>query len=320
MILVIGNSGSYETSAFNIVLSSLRDRGHEAVLFKQDKCLESDNLLFKAINGIISYFVIIDGKRYSINDFSGIWYMHPHLPLELLNFEPSEYRQLIHRQFDTLRQAVQIIFRNKKWLNDPIAIQIAENKLYQLLIAAKIGFSIPDTITTSNPDEVRHFYKKYNGKIITKLLAASPVIDRVIYTNKVSSDHMSKIDSVKQSPAIFQEMIPKLFEIRITVVGKKIFPIKIYSQSDKQTSLDWRRKPLLNDFAVKMEPMVLPKEIRRKIFILMEELSLQFGCIDMIVTPNNDYVFLEINPNGQWCFIQLKTGVQIAEAIADLLV
>lgn len=121
------------------------------------------------------------------------------------------------------------------------------------------------------------------------------------------------------SPSIFQPVIPKAYELRITVVGKKIFAAKIYSQDDVETALDWRRKPKLNDFAVKMEQTKLPVKAESKIFAFMKEIGLKFGCIDMIVTPEGEYIFLEINPNGQWYFVQLKTEVQIAKEIAKLL-
>lgn len=154
---------------------------------------------------------------------------------------------------------------------------------------------------------------------MVKLLAVSPILNKVIYTNKITPKYLEQIELIKMSPAIFQEIIPKSCELRITVVGDKIFPVKIYSQEDEFTALDWRKKPSLNDFNVKMEPVGLPSSVEKSIYSLMNKLSLQFGCIDMIVTPNGDYVFLEINPNGQWYFVQLKTGVEIAKSIADLL-
>lgn len=320
MILAIGNSCVYEVSAFNAVFEILKKRGHDAILFKQDKCLEGEFLTFEVKNGQPRYYLAADGKRYDINKFSAIWYLKPHLPKELLNYPIAEYRQLINRQFYAMREAIWTIFQNKRWVNDPWAVQKSENKIFQLQAASKIDFKIPDTIITSDPETVRNFYKNHQENIAVKLLAVSPIPDKVIYTNKVTSEYLEQIESIKMSPAIFQEIIPKSCELRITVVGDKIFPIKIYSQEDKETALDWRRKPLLNDFEVKMEPCELPQLVTKQIRSLMKTLDLRFGCLDMIITPKGEYVFLEINPNGQWYFAQLKTGVKIAEAIADLLV
>jgi glutathione synthase/RimK-type ligase-like ATP-grasp enzyme len=319
MILAIGNSGSFEVAAFTLVVDALKQRGQDALLFKQDKCLEGEYLIFEVCGGIPHYYIIIDGRRYNIDDFSAIWYLKPHLPKELLEYKPVEHRSFISRQFEEMRRALWSLFRYKKWLNDPWAMLIAENKLYQLQIATLAKFSIPETIITSDPNEIRAFYEKNNGDIIVKLLAVSPIPNKVIYTNRVTPEHMRQIDSIKMSPSIFQAYIKKDYELRITVVGDKIFPVKIHSQECEDTAIDWRRKPKPNDFEAKMEPVLLPDKIEENIRNLMGLLSLKFGCIDMIVTPDGEYVFLEINPNGQWYFVQLESGLQIAEAIAELL-
>lgn len=320
MILAIGNSGVYEVDAFRLVFESLEKRGQKAILFKQDKCLEGEFLVFEIINGMVEYKIVVDGEIYSINDFSAIWYMKPHLPFKLLRFEPAEYRSFINNQFRSMRVALWSLFKEKKWLDDPWAIERAENKIVQLHVATKVAFRVPETIVTSDPDRVRNFYHKHDENIIVKLLSGSPMVDKVLYTNKVKESDLKRIDALKTSPSIFQECIDKDYELRITVVGNKIFAAKIYSQEDTDTTLDWRRKPKLNDFNVKMEPVVLPTSIEAKIYAYMKAIDLRFGCIDMIVDKNGDYIFLEINPNGQWYFIQLQTEQKISEAIADLLV
>ncbi len=212
-----------------------------------------------------------------------------------------------------------MIFRHKKWLDNPWNVQIAEDKLFQLKCAMQIGFNIPETLATSDPIRIKNFYEKHNGNVVVKALSASPIVDHVLYTNKLTNKDIAQIDSVKMSPSIFQVYVSKKYELRITVVGNKIFPVKIYSQGDEATSLDWRRKPKLNDFDVKMEQTTLPIKIERYIHCYMKLINLRYGCIDMIVTENDEYVFLEINPNGQWYFVQLHTEAQIAKAISELL-
>jgi len=319
MILAIGNSGSYEFSAFNVVLAELKNKGQEAVLFKQDKCLDGEYLVFETINGRVNYRVVIDGADYDIEDFSAIWYMKPHLPIKLMQFEPAEYRQFIQNQFRVMRTSLWSVFQHKKWIDDPWAIEKAENKIYQLTMARKARLAFPDTLVTSDPVRVKAFYKKYGSNIIIKLLGASPRENKVLYTNVVTDEHLDNLDTVKMSPSIFQARIPKAYELRISIVGEEIFPVKINSQGDDLTSLDWRRKPKLNDFDVKMEQTSLPKNIEESLKRFMKILGLRFGCIDMIVTPSGDYVFLEINPNGQWYFVQLHTEAEISKALAGLL-
>lgn len=132
MILVIGNAGVYEWEAYSAVKHALQCRGHEAVLFRQDHCLENDFLTFLSEKSLFKCYVMIDGRKYDVDDFSGIWYLRPHLPRALLEYEPVEHRPFLEQQFKSMRQALWVIFRDKKWLNDPWLMSIAENKSYQL--------------------------------------------------------------------------------------------------------------------------------------------------------------------------------------------
>ena len=318
-ILAIGNSGTYEVEAFKLVEKKLVAMGHQVVLFRQDLCLENDFLTFEVESGQSAYYIIVDGMVYRADDFSAIWYMHPRLPKELLEIEPAEIRPFAKKQFHSMRQGLWCIFRGKKWINDPWNANIAENKIWQLTLASKIGFLVPGTIVTSDPKRVTTFYEAHPEEIVVKLLGVSPLIGRVIYTNIVTSEYLHQIQSVKFSPAIFQTLVQKSHELRIKVVGNQIFPAKIYSQEDPKTSVDWRTQPEVNDFDVKMEQTILSQEIENKIFELMRRLGLRYGCIDMAITPTGECVFLEINPSGQWYFVQLKTEMKIAEALAGLL-
>ncbi|WKZ26843.1 MAG: hypothetical protein QY311_01665 [Candidatus Paceibacterota bacterium] len=321
MILAIGNSGIHEVEAFQSVVTALQSRGvNKVVLFRQDKCLESDFLVYQANATGVRYDVVIDSTPYCIDDFTGIWYLKPHLPKELLLLEPGEYRQMVNRQFQEMRHALRTLFRDKKWVNDPWAEAIAENKLLQLKVATDLGFSIPPTLVTSDPDRVRAFFYQQSGGVIMKLLAPAMIMNNVMYTNRLSEEALAGIDRIKQAPAIFQGYVEKAYELRITVVGDKIFAAKIDSQVDPETAVDWRRKPRLNDTDLKMSSVTLPSDVEARLFKLVAKLGLRFGCIDMIVSPSGDYIFLEINPNGQWYFVQLRTQARIAEAIADLLV
>lgn len=319
MILAIGNSGAYEVEAFKMVLKELEIKGKKVVFFEQDKCLNGEYLVFQTKNSRADYYIIVDGKEYNIDDFFSIWYLKPHLDDRLRKYQPIEYRQFINKQFWAMRSALWSIFKDKKWIDDPWSIQKAENKLYQLTCATKAGLKIPDTIVTSDPERIRKFFYEHNRNIIIKMLYASPIVDKVIYTNVVTEKQIKDTEKIRICPSIFQECIKKSYELRITVVGTEIFPVKIYSQEDPDTSLDWRKKPKLNDFEVKMEQTILPENIVKQIRDFMNILGLRFGCIDMIVNENNEYVFLEINPNGQWLFLQLRAEVQIAKAIANLL-
>ena len=320
MILAIGNSECLETEAYQQVRTCVHARGSDMVLFKQNKCLDGEYLVFQMRNGKPAYVLIIDGKEYPAEGFSSVWYMHPTLPKQLLTYEPETYRTFISTQFLEMRRALWSLLRDRKWLNDPWQAAEAESKIVQLVHAGKAGFRTPETVITSDPERVKRFYEESGGRLIVKTLGFSPIPDHVIYTNEVTPERMNAIDSVKLAPSIFQARVLKEYELRVTVVGERVFPVRIASQEDELTALDWRAKPKLNDFEVRMEPVELPEDICQRILAFMRRMGLRYGCLDIIVTPSGEYVFLEVNPNGQWYFVQLRTGVNIAEAIAEALV
>ena len=93
-------------------------------------------------------------------------------------------------------------------------------------------------------------------------------------------------------------------------MGNNIFPVEVESKSN----IDWRKTK------ISLKEHDLPESIKEKCFQIVKKLGLRYGCIDMIITPENEYVFLEINPNGQWSFVEERTGMPIGKAIAHLLV
>jgi glutathione synthase/RimK-type ligase-like ATP-grasp enzyme len=111
--------------------------------------------------------------------------------------------------------------------------------------------------------------------------------------------------------------VPKRFELRVTVVGEQVFAAEIHSQQTNRTRVDWRRYDLSHTPHL---PHALPEHVQVKCVELVRRLGLCYGAIDLILTPDGRYVFLEINPSGQYMWIEERTGLPISEAVANLLV
>ncbi|MEX0910336.1 MAG: ATP-dependent carboxylate-amine ligase, partial [Candidatus Paceibacterota bacterium] len=115
----------------------------------------------------------------------------------------------------------------------------------------------------------------------------------------------------------FQEYIPKAYEVRVTVVGDLTFAARIDSQESSRTEVDWRQYDFANVGHYTEE---LTHEIHSRCVNLVKELGLRYGAIDLIVTPQGEWVFLENNCNGQWLWIEKLVGLEISDAIARLLI
>jgi glutathione synthase/RimK-type ligase-like ATP-grasp enzyme len=126
---------------------------------------------------------------------------------------------------------------------------------------------------------------------------------------------LSKLDLIRVSPGIFQKFVAKSYEVRATVVGSRIFSGKIDSQTSAETRIDWRHKP----FDMEEEPITLPPDVETKIHALKQAFGLIYGAFDFIVTPEGRHVFLDVNPAGQYLWVEAKTKLPITAALADAL-
>jgi ATP-grasp ribosomal peptide maturase len=197
------------------------------------------------------------------------------------------------------------------WLNSPDAIHGAEHKALQLMTAAQAGLDVPATLLTNDPDEVRSFATEHIALIYKPLTSGLLEDGRVIYASPVDVD---QLDGVELSMNMFQEAISKDHELRVTIVDGNVFTARIDALSDVGRQ-DWRA-----DYRnLTYTTADLPDRTKAQLRYLMFKLGLRFAAVDMIVTPDGRYVFLEANPNGQFAWIEDETGLPIASAIADAL-
>ncbi|WP_426954958.1 hypothetical protein [Muricoccus radiodurans] len=222
-----------------------------------------------------------------------------------------------HEWSEVLRSIYGVL--DGKWLNSPTAIFRAENKSLQLSTAYSLGFSIPQTIITNAFHMAAEFAN--GGHTVAKPLREALLDDdgeeRVIFTSRVT-EQFSNMPSaaVSAAPIIFQREIFKAFDLRITVVADRVFAVEIHSQHKTETEVDWR-KGSHPDTPHKVH--ALPDEIESACIDLTKKLGLRFGAIDMVLDKAGRYWFLEINPNGQWAWIENRTGLPISAAIVDTL-
>jgi MvdD family ATP-grasp ribosomal peptide maturase len=200
-------------------------------------------------------------------------------------------------------------------------IRHAENKQLQLQVARDLGLDTPRTLTTNDPTAVRAFAKSCEGGIVTKMLSSFAIYDDgkelVVFTNPVKPEDLDDLSGLRLCPATFQELLPKSLEIRVTVVGNKMMSAAVDSQLSARAAHDWRRDGLrmLQDW----RPYQLPHDVEEKLLHLMNYFSLNYGAIDIILTPDGRHVFLELNPSGEFFWLERAPGLPISEAIADLL-
>lgn len=208
------------------------------------------------------------------------------------------------------------------WVNHPYRTLQARYKLWQLHEAARLGFATPLTLLTTDPQEALGFYERCQGQMIHKALHPASAVSEegellLCFTNRINPDQVD-ISRIRFSPCLFQEYVEKEVELRVTVVGEQVFACEIHSQQshNPKTRVDWRHYSLEDTPHRAIE---LPPPLRQLCLGLVRRLGLEYGAIDLIRQKDGSHVFLEINSEGQFGWIEKLTGLPISEALADLL-
>jgi glutathione synthase/RimK-type ligase-like ATP-grasp enzyme len=202
------------------------------------------------------------------------------------------------------------------WVSHPFKLRRGEVKALQLAEASKAGLKIPRTLISNDPAQAATFVDALGDtECAIKPLIAVGVTDeqgyRLPLTTTLPPGH--SLESVALAPTMLQPYVDKAFELRCVVIGEKIFSAKMDSQADEKSRIDWRGGD------PEHEIFALPEEVEASIHRLMDSFGLNFASLDMIVTPEGEFVFLELNPNGQWLWLELELGLPLVETMADLL-
>lgn len=199
-------------------------------------------------------------------------------------------------------------------------IKEAENKLRQLRVATEVGLAIPRTLVTNEPLEARQFFQELEAKMVAKLL--TPLSYEMensslfLYTSAVQEEDLKEAETLRYCPMVFQEKISKLRELRVIFVAGNLFVGALDASRYALKTLDWRR---VSSEDCPWEPHQLKGEVVRRLNLLMSKLGLVYGALDLIQKPNGEYIFLEVNPTGEWGMLERDLGLPISEALASAL-
>ncbi|MDP3561126.1 MAG: hypothetical protein Q8R83_02975 [Legionellaceae bacterium] len=290
-----------------LVKLALENMGHNATLiFTADQPTRQKNSIF------------IDVERYkwqSTDEFDSIiddnydvvWWRRarrPHLPKEMVH--PNDYKFVVRENTLFYESFTCNMAPNAWWINSKEAANRANFKLLQLKIASECGMLIPTTLCSNDPKEIHQFLTNHDDSgVIYKPLCSNFWFEsnqiKIAYTARVHQQDLPSNHLLQKLPGIFQKEVAKKYELRITCFGDYIVAAKLNSQEHIDGMIDWRairKEPLV------IEPYSLPTAIESKIRTFMREIGIVFGSFDFIVTPDDEYIFLEVNEQGQFLWIE----------------
>lgn len=281
-------------------------------------------LLNTSVNGSIKR--VSNGHSTSIRDIHSVWLRKPG-EFSFLSKNLSKQELLFSRQ-ETEHALFSLLYSlDCFWMSHPLSLRGSQWKGEQLQRAVSYGFKVPRSLITTDPLKVTEFYQQCPNGMIFKVMSnpflASDAVNTGereadgLATTLITPEMLDELDSVRELPSHFQEYIAKQYELRVTVIGKRVFAAKIHSQDDERTKTDFR------DFSAEIlyEKADLSDELAQQCVDYVHSYGLNYGAIDLIVTPEDEVVFLENNPNGQFWFIeQLVPELRMMDAVAELLI
>jgi MvdD family ATP-grasp ribosomal peptide maturase len=318
-VLIITRSDDNES--VEMVTRAIERKGGAAIRFDTDRYPTEVRLsAYYGKAGEERLTLANEAGEFDLREVEAIWHRRLNFGAQL---PKTLDRQLRNASLGETRAAAQGILASlTAFRMDALQhIRHAENKQLQLQVARDLGLEIPRSLTTNDPSAVRAFAAGCEGGIVTKMLSSFAVYEEgrelVVFTNPLKPEDLADLDGLSLCPMTFQEMIPKALELRVTVVGGRVMAASIDSQASARAAHDWRRDGLrmIQDW----QPYELPLEVEEKILGLMDYFVLNYGAIDIIVRPDGRHVFLEINPVGEFFWLERCPGLPIADAIADVL-
>ena len=245
-----------------------------------------------------------------LEDVVSVWYRRPQRPLPDSRVKDPFDRTHVQNEWNT---AFHSVLRNAVpyWVNPMEADIQAGKKPVQLEAARKIGLRTPRTLITNSRADIEAFYESCNRSVIFKPLTAHP--NKFLETRVLDAEAMAHLNSLFLSPVLFQEKVNTGRDLRVTVMGEQISAAAIDSQQSEYP-LDSRI-----DMGVSHKPVELDSDLSKQLLDLMAELGLVYGAIDLIETKDGEIVFLEVNPGGQFLYIELLASIPLSFQMAELL-
>lgn len=318
-VLIITHSQDNE--CIDIVSKRLREYNAEAIRFNVDEYPLKYGLSSFYENNEWKIYLEYQGVKVSIHDITALWYRRSHnlgdglssiLEGEFLSSVHGEVRATLFGMLESLN-----CFQIGKFSQ----YRRLDSKEEQMKIASHLGLKVPETCITNNPEEAKRFIKARPNGVISKMQSSFAInkdgVENVVFTNVIKEKDLESIENLQYCPMQFQEKLEKLLELRVTIVGDQVFTFAIDSQKLDNAKLDWRREgvTLLADW----KPYDLPMEIKEKLLQLMDIYQANYGAIDIIVTPENEYYFLEINSAGEFFWLDRLAEGAISDQIAKVL-
>ncbi|MBC9786604.1 hypothetical protein H1S01_19350 [Heliobacterium chlorum] len=311
MLLIITNRDDFTA---DYVILGLREKDVPYIRFNTDEfpqqCKISRSFESNYLSGNLKKF----NNKTNLENVSVVWYrrsLNPP-PITIFGVENSLFVQQEIRHFlEGTLLSLQV-----PWVNPLPAVMSSERKIFQLSIALDCGLTIPETIITNDPLEINAFANKHENIICKPIYSGLQITENKgysVYTHEINREYLKDYKAIKNCPTLYQRRIEKEVDIRLTFFGDNYFPVQIKGINE-EVYLDWR-KP---EYKLLYELTKIPNDIINSCKIMLSRLGLVYGAFDLIRDRAGKYYFLEVNPAGEWAWLDRELQLGMREALISL--
>jgi glutathione synthase/RimK-type ligase-like ATP-grasp enzyme len=258
----------------------------------------------------------VEGQFYDLTNIRSVLFKR--VPSKFNTPLTDEDRPYLNNERKHFLEGLYLTFSQAKWVNPMFATHIAERKIYQLFTASRMGLDTPKSMVTNKYSKAIQFLQQNTLAIIKPVSNGLQVVKDTtysIYTTDITAEIFDSLElsEVFETPVYLQEKIRNAADIRVTIVGRHIFAVTITKEGDE---VDWRKPDIIKQYAV----IQLPERLEAQLLELNKFFGMVYSAIDLILTPEGKYVFLEINPVGEWVWLEHELGIDISgKLIQELL-
>lgn len=307
------------------VLWALNGLGQDCVFWPSGKFPAEQKLSLSYEDAQAGPSPRIEMEAQAFPTVQAVWNRRPHGPKLSTTLPESEHEfaEIESRIF--LHSMMRLLSPDALWVNPPRAAEADSYKPLQLSLAVKAGFRAPETLVSNDPDAIADFYRRHNGEVVYKCFRGNAWrledgSERIYAMNRtvpLEPEDLERREALAAAPGIFQRRIEKAFELRVTAMGRTLIAARIDSQTHEATREDWRSGQHL----LAIEPFDLPEAVAETCRRYMRAAGLNFGCVDFIVTPEDEYVFLEVNQADQFLWKEARCPeLPMLQAFCDFLI
>lgn len=261
-----------------------------------------------ATDGALTTRLVAPGWVVSSADVGALWLRRARPPAVVEQVSDPADRIFARNEWRVAADALAASLPANRVLNAPAA-ERAASKVRQLAAAARSGLRIPDTLVTSSMSAARSFVKRHQGRVIHKGLTSPP--HAFLETRRWSSADAELLDLLPLAPVMLQEEVIGIADLRITVVGRRLYAALIPSSDG---SVDSRL-----DMSGGYRTFSPDDRLTERLFHLLHSLGLAMGTVDLKLLESGECVFFEINPQGQFLYVEIMTGQPVARGVATTL-